>query len=208
LASATALGLVLAHRRFVGTPTRWTSTVQLAFLGFIAVLAVAASVDAFLIARQQDALRDRVVREYPDFFKDGQAPWERRQREREARLADGQRRQCERIGEPFELEFADAITGRPVSVRALRGKVVVVNFWPAYGGLIAGHIPKMKRLYAEYHDKGVEFIGVSVDVPEESGRLEALKAFVAKEQVPWPQYLDSHPVVSRPIAFWRAYSIT
>jgi hypothetical protein len=197
LASATALVLVLAHRRLVGTPTRWTSTVRLAFLGFIAVLAVSAGVDAFLIARQQSAVRDRVVREYPDFFKGGAAPWERRQREREARLAEGQRRQRERIGEPFELEFADAITGRRVSMKALRAKVVIVYFWANYGGLFSAHIPKMKLLYAEYHDKGVEFIGVSLGVPDEDGGLEALKAFVAKEQIPWPQYLDSHPVVSR-----------
>jgi thiol-disulfide isomerase/thioredoxin len=94
--------------------------------------------------------------------------------------------------------FADAITGRPVAMKALRGKVVVVDFWPAYGGLFSGHIPKMKRLYAEFHDKGVEFIGVSLGIPNEDGGLEALKAFVVNEQVPWPQYLDSHPVVSRP----------
>jgi hypothetical protein len=56
----------------------------------------------------------------------------------------------------------------------------------------------MKRLYTEYHGNDVEFIGVSPDVPEENGGLEALKAFVAKEQVPWPQYLDSHPVLIRP----------
>jgi hypothetical protein len=66
----------------------------------------------------------------------------------------------------------------------------------------------MKRLYAEFHDKGVEFIGVSLGIPNEDGGLEALKAFVVNEQVPWPHYLDSHPVVSRPIAFWQAYSIT
>jgi DNA-directed RNA polymerase specialized sigma24 family protein len=29
-------------------------------------------------------------------------------------------------------------------------------------------------------------------------RIRTTKAFVAKEQVPWPQYLDSHPVLSRP----------
>ena len=29
------------------------------------------------------------------------------------RLVEGERRQRERLGEPFELEFADAITGRP-----------------------------------------------------------------------------------------------
>jgi peroxiredoxin len=113
-------------------------------------------------------------------------------------LVEGQRRQRACIGEPFELEFADAITGRQVSMKELRGKIVIVDFWPSYSGLSAEHIPTMKRLYTEYHGNGVEFIGVSPDVPEENGGLEALKAFVAKEQVPWPQYLDSHPVLSRP----------
>jgi peroxiredoxin len=143
-------------------------------------------------------LRDRVVHEHPDFFKGGEPPWERRQGEREARLIQGKRRQRECIGEPFDLEFTDAITGRPVSIKALRGKVVVVDFWSSLGGLFAGHIPKMKRLYAEYRDQGVEFVGVSLDPLEENGGLEALKDFVAREQVPWPQYFDSHPVVARP----------
>ena len=49
----------------------------------------------------------------------------------------------------------------------------------------------MKRLYAEYHDKGVEFIGVSHAPEELDGGLEALKAFVARERIPWPQYYDA-----------------
>jgi hypothetical protein len=48
----------------------------------------------------------------------------------------------------------------------------------------------MKRLYTKYHDKGVEFIGVSHDLPEEDGGLEALKTFVARKNVPWPQYFQ------------------
>ena len=77
-----------------------------------------------------------------------------------------------------------------------------------------GHIPTMKRLYAEYHDKGVEFIGVSLDHPEEHGGLEALKAFVAKEQIRWPQYYeDSNRIAAGPdrgrlIAFSHRCSIT
>jgi hypothetical protein len=176
MALATALGVVVGHRRFAGGSMRWTSTIRLAVLGFVGVLAVSAGLDALPIARQRSALGDRIMRDYPDVFKD--------------RLADGQRRQHERIGEPFELEFADAITGRRVSIKALRGKVVVVDFWASYGGLLGGHISKMKRLYAEYHDKGVEFIGVSLDHSEEHGGLDELKAFVAKEQVPWPHFYE------------------
>ena len=45
----------------------------------------------------------------------------------------------------------------------------------------------MKKLSAQYKDKGVEFIGVSLDHKE--GGLARLKAFVAKERIPWPPVL-------------------
>ena len=50
----------------------------------------------------------------------------------------------------------------------------------------------MKELYAKYHDKGVEFIGVSLDFPKAEGGLEKLKAFVAKNGISWPQYYQGN----------------
>ena len=41
----------------------------------------------------------------------------------------------------------------------------------------------MKKLYAEYKDKGVEFIGVSLDQPKEQGGLDKLKKFVAENEI-------------------------
>jgi len=177
LAAATALILVGARKRLVDIPMRWTSAVRLGIVGFIVVLALSCAVDGCLIARRQDALRDRVVREYPDSLR--------------GRLVQGERRQRERIGEPFELGFVDAISGRPISMKALRGKVVVVDFWATWCGPCVGEIPELKRLYAEYHDKGVEFIGVSHDLPEEDGGLEELKEFVARQKITWPQFYQA-----------------
>jgi thiol-disulfide isomerase/thioredoxin len=94
----------------------------------------------------------------------------------------------EMIGAPFVLEFTDAIKGSTISVQGLKGKVVVIDFWATWCPPCVAEMPNMKKLYAEFKDKGVEFIGVSLDQSKEQGGLDALKSFVAKNQIEWPQY--------------------
>lgn len=97
------------------------------------------------------------------------------------------------VGKPFDLAFNDAISGAEVSTKKLRGKIIVINFWATWCGPCVAEMPKMKLLYETYHDRGVEFIGVSCDLTREEGGYDRLKAFVAKEKIPWPQYYgDSH----------------
>lgn len=92
------------------------------------------------------------------------------------------------VGKPLELEFNDAITGARVAMKDLRGQIVVVEFWATWCGPCVEGIPKMKELYARYRDRGVEFIGVSLDEAPDKGGLEKLKACVAENKMPWPQY--------------------
>jgi thiol-disulfide isomerase/thioredoxin len=92
------------------------------------------------------------------------------------------------VGKPFNLDFKDAISGVPISIRDLRGKVIILDFWATWCGPCVAEIPMMKDFYAKYHDRGVEVIGISLDAPEEKGGLARLREFVKKRDIPWPQY--------------------
>jgi thiol-disulfide isomerase/thioredoxin len=139
------------------------------------------------------AVEDRLLKEYPDSMYAG--------------MISGARRQREQIGKPFDLEFTDAIKGSTVSIKGLKGKVVVIDFWATWCGPCVAEMPKMKKIYAEYHDKGVEFIGVSLDQPKDQGGLDKLKKFVKDNQIAWPQYYQGNGWESEFSKSWGINSI-
>ena len=88
------------------------------------------------------------------------------------------------VGLPLEMAFT-AIDGRKVDVRDLKGKVVLIDFWATWCGPCVAELPNVLRVYEDYHDKGFEIVGVSLDKDE-----TALKNFVERENMAWPQYFD------------------
>ena len=69
LAALCGVFLVVARRRFAEPPTRWPSAIRLGILTFFAVLAAICAVDACLIGFQRNAIRERIVRDYPASFR-------------------------------------------------------------------------------------------------------------------------------------------
>ncbi len=124
-----------------------------------------------------------------------------------AKRAMGSLRQVDAVGNPFELAFTDAISGKPVSSSSLKGKVVVVDFWATWCGPCVAEMPHMKQLYSQWKDKGVEFVGISLDAPEDQGGLEALKKFVAENHIAWPQYYQGKGWQSEFSSGWGINSI-
>ncbi len=131
---------------------------------------------------------------------------------REGKQAAAKVYQLDQIGKPFELSFEEATSGEPIDMSKLRGKVVVVDFWATWCGPCIAEMPHMKKLYAAYKDKGVEFIGVSLDAPRneedpsQDGLLK-LRNWVAANDVTWPQYYQGNGWNSEFSSGWKVRSI-
>lgn len=107
------------------------------------------------------------------------------------------------VGKPFQFAFQDAVSGEPISSDALRGRVMVIDFWATWCRPCVAALPHMKELYAKYNPRGVVFIGVSLDNSDASGRQKLLK-FVSDNEVPWPQFHQQNRELS---SVWKITGI-
>jgi thiol-disulfide isomerase/thioredoxin len=71
--------------------------------------------------------------------------------------------------------------GGTVSLQALRGKVVLVDFWGTFCGPCVEEMPVLVRLAKEYEPRGLAFVAPSLDDPERA--LVEVGVFIDK-QVP------------------------
>lgn len=87
------------------------------------------------------------------------------------------------IAPNFEAPTPD---GNSVSLNDLKGKVTIIDFWAAWCGPCRRENPNVVRIYNEYHDKGLEIIGVSLD--GQSRQNDPKKAWldaIEKDQLTW-----------------------
>lgn len=83
---------------------------------------------------------------------------------------------------PFVVESLD---GTPVSLSELRGKVVMLDFWSSWCPPCRREAPALSRVYPEYQEKNVEFIGVAIW--DDRGDVAR---HVQEFELPYPNVLD------------------
>lgn len=106
-------------------------------------------------------------------------------------LCDNRVEKIDMVDQPApEIEAAD-ISGGTVSLSSLQGKVVLVDFWATNCPPCLEEMPNIKQLYAKYHDKGFEVIGVSLD-----GDQSIVEQFTSQKKIPWPMIVEDGTVAS------------
>lgn len=87
----------------------------------------------------------------------------------------------------------------PLTMQALRGKVVLVEFWTRECVNCIQALPHTKALYDEYSKDGLVVIGVHTPEYEEEHDRAALQRALDRYQIDWPVAVDDSYEV------WKAY---
>ncbi|TXT35162.1 MAG: peroxiredoxin, partial [Planctomycetota bacterium] len=90
--------------------------------------------------------------------------------------------------EAVELSLTD-LSGQPASIAALKGKVLLIDFWATNCPPCLAEFPKLKQLYADKHEEGFEVLGISLD-----DSRDTVEAFQARTQLPWRMVCESEQV--------------
>ncbi|MCW5942659.1 MAG: TlpA family protein disulfide reductase [Fimbriimonadaceae bacterium] len=83
----------------------------------------------------------------------------------------------------FEVTGLD---GKPLELKSLKGKVVLVDFWATWCGYCNELMPGVEALHKKYGDKGLAVVAVTKEDPA------LVKKFVATMGYKLPFYLDTN----------------
>ena len=99
----------------------------------------------------------------------------------------------------YDFSLPDS-TGRIISMKDFKGKVILIDVWATWCGPCRGEIPYLKQIEEDYkNNKEIVFVGISLDQAKDRKKWSN---FIQKENLPGTQLLDDFGK-----AFGRKYQI-
>ena len=83
------------------------------------------------------------------------------------------------VGQPAPPLDVEQLDGQPFDLGALRGHVVILNFWASWCLPCRQEMPTLDAFYRRYHAQGLEMLGLSVGSDRSRDRADAREAMQA-----------------------------
>lgn len=100
-----------------------------------------------------------------------------------------------------EFASGDWINSGPLTLRSLRGRVVLIEFWTFGCYNCRNTLPAVKQWDARYREKGLTIVGVHSPEFDDEKKLENVRREVAALGIRYPVLTDND------YATWRAYDV-
>jgi thiol-disulfide isomerase/thioredoxin len=108
------------------------------------------------------------------------------------RKAVGALRRLDLKGKPLQFG-GPSLSGGSINSADYAGKVVLIVYWATWCNSCTADLPVLQSLYQQYHGKGLEIIGVGMDV-----KPDPIALFLQAHKVTWPQIYQPGGVDSPP----------
>lgn len=88
--------------------------------------------------------------------------------------------------------------GDAVSLKGMRGKYVLLDFWETWCGYCILALPKITAMYNQYHSKGLEIIGLTTENEKQVARIIAANQLPYIHAIADKSVLKNYTVSGRP----------
>jgi len=109
-----------------------------------------------------------------------------------AKMMEGAGRRMSLLGKEISVK-GTTLDGKEFDWSKYKGKVVLVDFWATWCGPCRAEIPNMKKMYKEYHGRGFEIVGISLDRTK-----DACTDYMDENKLPWVSLFDPEPAKGAP----------
>jgi len=99
------------------------------------------------------------------------------------------------IGKPAPAILGTDLDGKPIDLAALKGNVVLINFWASWCLPSSAEVTWLDQVYTTYGPRGFRIVGVNVDtLQKDTPKLETvmpnIRKFLIEHNVRWPNVVS------------------